>query len=306
MIFEASFIKKAAIRIGFDICGIAENRNLDTEHAFFGSWLAEGMDGELEYMRRNIGKRFSPAELVAGAKSIVVCGVNYKNAVSAGYPGGCGTPKVSSYALSEDYHGIVKDMLRRLAAELEREYGKFGFRVFCDSAPVLEKRWAVEAGLGWQGRNSLVVTPRSGSFIFLGELVADAACDAYDKPYEGKGCADCRLCIGACPNGAVTAGRHIDARRCISRATVEKSSGVGRQVPLHGWIYGCDECQSVCPYNVSAPCHANEAFAPLFDPRELTDEYWLSLSEGEFREKFGNTAICRTGLSKIKENVRER
>lgn len=307
MIFKSAFIKEAAKRAGFDICGIAASRNLDAERAFFEGWLHDGKEGGLDYMRRNADKRFDPGLLVENAKSVIVCGVSYRNIISGGYPEGCPEPKVSSYALCADYHETIKGMLRRLAAELEAEYGVFGHRAFCDSAPVLEKRWAFEAGLGWQGRNSLMINPESGSFFFLGELVADTETDFYDKPYEGNGCGNCRRCVERCPNGAIGEGRSVDTRRCISCATIEKRGETSEeghaQVSLHGWIYGCDECQSCCPFNAAAPEYRNPDFAPLFDPRTLTREFWLSISEREFDERFGATPMKRAGIARLRRNL---
>lgn len=305
--FRSAFIKEAALRAGFDICGIAANRNLNAERVFLEGWLAEGKSGGLDYMHRNLDKRLSPGMLVPDARSVIVCGVSYKNAVSGGYPEGWNDPKIASYALSDDYHETIKGMLRRLAAALEAEYGSFGHRVFCDSAPVLEKRWAVEAGLGWQGRNSIIVNPRIGSFFFLGELITDAEADVYDSPYDGPGCGGCDRCVRQCPNAAITENHGIDARRCISRATIERSAEdmgeCGEKTPVHGWIYGCDECQSVCPYNAAAPEYSNPAFTPLFDPRELTREYWQSLSEEGFRERFDRTPMLRAGLARLRRNM---
>lgn len=309
--FRSAFVKQAAARAGFDVCGMAPSGKLDAERIFFERWLAAGMSGGLGYLHRNVEKRFAPGLLVENARSVIVCGVSYRNEVSAGYPEGWANPKVTSYALSCDYHETIKKMLRELAAGLAAEFGEFRFRVFCDSAPVLEKRWAVEAGLGWQGRNSIIVNPELGSYFFLGELITDMEADVYDEPYCGPGCGECRRCVQRCPNGAITQNRGIDVRKCVSRATIESYSdedalGNAGETPLHGWIYGCDECQSVCPYNASAPQYRNESFSPIFDPRGLSREFWLSLSEAEFGEKFGNTSIFRTGLAQLRRNLEQK
>jgi epoxyqueuosine reductase len=270
-------------------------------------------------------------------------------------------------------------MLATVADKLKRESGDFGFRVFSDSAPLLEKRLAVEAGLGWIGRNSLLVNPAAGSFLLLGEIVTDAEVDLYDEPcrhgYDpgsvpdtdsgtdpgadpgsgsesgfAYGCGNCRRCVERCPNRAITA-HGLDTGRCISRLTVEKLSssavapvagmppegtipaatsltgtpsaeggfarvgpsgstfpakspydGAGRP-SLNGWLFGCDECQSVCPYNAATPLYSNPAFTPVFDPCGITAGDWLSMDEDEFLERFGDTALCRTGLKRLKENI---
>ena len=183
-----------------------------------GGWSG-GFDGGLGYLRRNVEKRFSPAELMPGARSVVVCGVSYKNDTSLGY-GDTAVPKVASYARSGDYHVAVKEMLYETAARLGLKEDGTGFRAFTDTAPLLEKRLACEAGLGFIGRNTLLVSPRYGSFLLLGELVVDVPVDIYDRPYEGIGCGACRRCVEHCPAGALT-GEGLDARRCISRLTVE-------------------------------------------------------------------------------------
>ncbi len=382
---NARRVKQLASEAGFDICGIALARELSDSRRFFGEWLLNGYDAGLGYMSRNIDKRFSPALLVPGTVSVVVCGVIYKNDTSlGGYENG--TPKVASYARSTDYHRTVKDMLFSLAGMMSSEFGKMGFRAFTDSAPVLEKRWAYEAGLGFIGRNRLLVSPEFGSFLLLGELLVDVEADEYDEPYSGAGCGACRRCVEACPNGALTE-HGLDARRCISRLTIEDVScmerptvpygdgaydgcvaenvtGVGGSCDengktirsemsvadsvsvggdavgasmscphcgeselggdsdkpvasycadcshsadmLHGWIFGCDECQSVCPYNRMSPFYRNPRFAPVFDPRDMTVGDWLSIDERAFAAGFAATPLQRSGLERIKTILERR
>ena len=191
---QAREIKQAAAAAGFDLCGICRVRNFSAEQTFFEGWLERGFDGGLGYLRRNVEKRFSPAELMPGARSVVVCGVSYKNDTSLGY-GDTAVPKVASYARSGDYHVAVKEMLYETAARLGLKEDGTGFRAFTDTAPLLEKRLACEAGLGFIGRNTLLVSPRYGSFLLLGELVVDVPVDIYDRPYEGIGCGACRRCV---------------------------------------------------------------------------------------------------------------
>jgi epoxyqueuosine reductase len=171
-----------------------------------------------------------------------------------------------------------------------------------DSAPILEKRYAVEAGLGWIGRQSLLVTPQFGSFILLGEVVMTEECSSYDTPYDGVGCGECRRCVEACPNGAVKE-RHIDTSRCISCATIERR-GEGESCDLHGWIFGCDECQSVCPYNRKASYFKNIHFKPLFSPEQMTTQEWLSLSAEEFFDRFKSTPLERAGFERIIKSLK--
>ncbi len=238
--------------------------------------------------------------LVEGAQTVVVCAVGYKNELSDGYPDGFGA-KIASYALSVDYHTLLKGMLRDLFGRLRTAQPDLGGRAFVDSAPLAEKQLSVEAGLGWIGRQSLLVTPQLGSFVLLGELVLDAACDVYDEPLAGAGCGDCRRCVEACPAGAVCDDRAIDARRCISCHTIERPAA--SEIVCDGWIFGCDACQSRCPYNRRAPLHRHPALDPLFDPLAYPPERWLAMDEAEFRSTFGRTPLLRSGLPRLQANA---
>lgn len=295
---EFETVKKVALSVGFGLCGVAKCRRFDGDEAFFREWLSCGYSSSLDYLQRNLDKRFDASRLVDGARTVVVCAVSYKNSVSDGYPSDCRT-KVASYACTTDYHSTIKGMLRRMSASLEEIYPSLSGRMFVDSAPILEKRYAVEAGLGWIGRQSLLVTPRFGSFVLLGELVLCDECDRYDEPLQTVGCGECRRCIDSCPNGAIVE-RHIDTSKCISCATIERANGL---TDLHGWIFGCDECQSCCPYNKIAPMHANAEFDPVFDPAAMTADDWLPMTDAEFAERFAATPMSRSGLSRLRENV---
>ena len=293
-------IKQIAREVGFDLCGVAKCSHFEGDRAFLEEWIERGYGSSLEYLKRNIDRRSDASSLVEGAKSVIVCGVAYKNRISEGYPEGHNA-KVASYACTTDYHLTIKQMLFELGKRLKEHCPDISARYFVDSAPIFEKRYAVEAGLGWIGRQSLVVTPQFGSFVLLGEIVTSEVCDHYDKPLETVGCGECRRCVEACPNCAVKE-RHIDTSRCISCATIERL-GEGEKAPLHGWIFGCDECQSVCPYNRKAPLASNPRFAPTFNPVAMTPEEWLSLTEEEFSAKFATTPLERSGLERLKGNL---
>ena len=296
-------IKKTAMHAGFDLCGIARCRHLGTNEYFFRQWLAEGYSGGLEYLGRNLDKRFDPSKLVEGARSIVVCAVSYKNAISDGYPDGS-RAKIASYACAADYHHTIKSMLRQIFSALKEQHPALSGRIFVDSAPLLEKQFSVEAGLGWIGRQSLLITPEYGSFVVLGELVLTEEVDRYDSPLQGVGCGECRRCVDSCPAVAVLPSRSIDASRCISCATVEaKHRTADVSENLHGWIFGCDECQSCCPCNRRAPQHRLPAFDMRFDPREITSDNWLQMSDEEFNKKFAATPLSRSGLDVLKRNL---
>ena len=298
---ERNIIINAAREVGFDLVGVVAAQPLDAERKGFNEWLLRGCHSTLEYLERNVDKRFDAGLLVEGARSVVVCAVSYLSPYSRGYAEGCST-KIASYALARDYHLTIKDMLRALAERLREHSKDMRFRAFTDSAPLAEKSHAVRAGLGWIGRNSLLVTPEYGSMLLLGELVIDDVVDEYDRPMEGVGCGACRRCIEACPNGAIMENRSVDTRRCISCRTIERE-GANEAITLDGWIFGCDACQTVCPYNRHAPLHANPLFDPLFDPTVLDARAWLDMSDEEFSAMAGATPMTRAGLARIKSNV---
>jgi epoxyqueuosine reductase len=291
-------IKSAATQAGFDLCGVTKCQKLSADREFLERWLADGHGQGLDYLSRNIDKRADISQLVEGAKTVIVCGVNYKNRYSDGYTPDC-RQKIASYALTTDYHTTIKQMLRQLCETLKQSCPTLSGRIFTDSAPVFEKRYAVEAGLGWIGRQSLLVTPQFGTFVLLGVAIVNEECDCYDSPLSSAGCGECRRCVDRCPNGAIIE-RHIDTRRCISRATIEPSpSG---DTPLHGWIFGCDECQSCCPYNRHTPTYSNPLFTPTFDPLEVD---WSAMIEEEFSMRFATTPLSRSSASRICKNKTE-
>lgn len=298
-----NLIINAAIEAGFDVVGVTPATSLDVEYSCFAKWLDQGNHSTLSYLERNVEKRFDASKLVEGAHSVVVCGVAYLSEFSRGYPEGWRS-KIASYALARDYHLTIKEMLADVAERLKAYAPTMRFRLFTDSAPLSEKSYAQRAGLGWIGRNSLLVTPKFGSMLLLGEIVMDEVVDEYDKPIEGVGCGECRRCVEACPNGAIGENRVVDTRRCIACRTIEPMAS-GERVELDGWIFGCDRCQSVCPYNQRAAIHSNHRFDPLFNPLEFDAERWLDMSDDEFEALASNTPITRAGLQRLKLAVRK-
>lgn len=296
-------IKRLAAQAGFDLCGVAPCRHLAANEARFRRWLGQGYQSSLAYLERHTEKRFDPARLVEGARTAVVCAVAYKNRTSDGYPATCRT-KIASYACTTDYHTTIRNMLRGMLQALEAAYPGLEGRAFVDTAPLAEKQLAVEAGLGWIGRQSLLVTPQFGSFVLLGELLLNDETDAYDTSFEGSRCGSCRACIEHCPTGAILDERMIDTGRCIACHTIEREPDTG--IDLDGWIFGCDACQSCCPYNRRAPQHRNPAFDTLFDPAELDAEAWRALDERQFTDCFGTTPLTRSGLERIRGNIRDK
>lgn len=294
-------IKQRAFEAGFDCCGVARCRHLADNETWFRRWIEQGYQSSLGYLERNTEKRFDPQRLVEGARTAVVCAVSYKNRFSEGYPAACRT-KIASYACATDYHDTIRAMLQQLFAALRAECPTLTGRAFVDTAPLAEKQLAVEAGLGWIGRQSLLVTPHHGTFVLLGELLLCEEADAYDEPCTANGCGSCRACLDLCPTGALVAPYTVDTNRCIACHTIERQPEAA--IDLHGWIFGCDACQNGCPYNRRAPQHRHPAFDPVVDPLALTPARWAAMSEAEFAGQFGRTPLTRSGLERIRRNCR--
>jgi epoxyqueuosine reductase len=247
-------INKYATEAGFTLCGVARARVLTEQSARFEGALAASGDEALGYLVRRPERRFDPSTLLPGAKTVVVCAVAYD-------PRAMETPRgrVSAHRRDGDYQPRVKAMLSDVLTRLRADFPALDGKVCCDTSAILEKAWAVEAGLGWIGRNSLLINPEHGSFLLLGELILDDECDLYDTPLTGVGCGGCRRCIEVCPTGALVINPlsdgsvgSVDTRRCISALTIEKArKGVDIE-PISGWILGCDECQNACPRNITA------------------------------------------------------
>ncbi len=291
-------IHAVAHDVGFSLCGVVKCRSLEVLRTRFEEWIAQGNGDGLDYLARNIDKRFDPALLVEGAQTVVICALNYRNPITNGYATDARC-KVASYACTTDYHSTIKQMLLTMLARLREVNPSLAGRAFVDSAPLAEKAWADEAGLGWIGRQSLLITREYGSTVLLGALVVCDEVDSYDEPYAGNGCGECRRCIEACPNRAVSDNHTIDSRRCISRLTIERETAMPNGCGLHGWAFGCEECQNVCPYNHSKPLATLPAIAPTFDPRSMSEVDWCSMSEEEFSFRFGRTPLSRSGLERI-------
>ncbi len=294
-------ITNIAKEVGFDLVGVVRAEALIEEYNRFKEWLLWGNNSTLEYLERNVEKRFDASLLVEGSRSVIVCAVSYLSEYGKTV-NEASTTKIASYALNRDYHLVIKRMLEAFAMRLKAYAPELRYRAFVDSAPLAEKSHARLAGLGWIGRQSLVVNPHFGSMMHLGELVVDVEFDGYDTPMEGVGCGSCRRCVEACPNGAILDNRTIDARRCISCRTIEREAE-GESVPLHGWIFGCDVCQTVCPFNQHAPLHRNPEFDPCVTPDMLTAERFATMTEEEFMSIAKDTPMLRAGFERIRKNA---
>ncbi|MFI3281708.1 MAG: tRNA epoxyqueuosine(34) reductase QueG [Rikenellaceae bacterium] len=291
------YIKESAIEAGFDLVGVTFPQHFEQNRLAHEEWIERGAADSLEYMQRYMDVRFNPANLMEGARSVVVCALNYKNVYSLNQ-GSSDHPKIASYALSVDYHKVIRKQLKALLRKLQQASPTLQGRCCVDTAPLLEKQLAVEAGLGWIGRQSLLITPQHGSFVLLGVLILSDEVDNYDSPLEAAGCGQCRLCIESCPCGAILANRTLDSRLCISALTVECDTCHGRQ--LSGWLFGCDQCQSCCPHNRHTPLATNPAITPIFQPP--SKEKWLSMSPEEFSQNLGTTPLKRGGLLRLQRN----
>ena len=298
---SGQYIKKLAENAGFDLCGITPCKHLAENESYFREWLAKGYGSSLEYLERNLDKRFDVRHLVEGAQTVVVCAVSYRTRwrrLSARVP-----HKNRLLRPQPRLPPVLKRMLARCSKPCAgntpgSRAARSSIRLRC-----WEKQLAVEAGLGWIGRQSLLLTPQYGSYVLLGELVLTLPSDQYDAPFAGARCGRCRNCLDSCPTGAIVAPKVIDTNRCISCRTIEKESDSALP-DLDGWIFGCDRCQSCCPHNQKAPMHRSPHFDPLFDPLTISDREWLAMSEEEFLLRFGNTPLARSGLRRIQQNVR--
>ncbi|MCK5563916.1 MAG: tRNA epoxyqueuosine(34) reductase QueG [Planctomycetes bacterium] len=294
-------IKQKAIELGFDLVGITAAAPVSKQHADrLKSWLGEGKSADMKYMRSNFDKRIDPAKLLSGAKSVICVALNYKPKPSPKKPAGK-FGAVANFAIYEDYHGFMKDRLFALAEFIKDVAGESDvkFKACVDSVPILERAFAQEAGLGFIGKNHMLINPSAGLQLLLGEIVTTLELQA-DKPCK-DGCSDCFKCIRACPTGALSADG-FDANKCISYLTIEHPSEI--TAGLGGKLFGCDECTLACPYDSGAPCKANESFKVVIEQQYLGLDEIKEMTQAAFDSRFRNTPIERIGLSRLKRNAR--
>lgn len=297
----SAIIKREAKRLGFDYCGISKAAFLEDEAKRFENWLHQGMQGNMSYMERNIDKRLDPRLLVEGAKSVVSLMMNY-------YPEEkqrTDVPQVSKYAYGKDYHFVIKDKLKELLAVLNEKIGEINGRAFVDSAPVLERAWAAKSGLGWIGKNSQLIRPQQGSFFFLAELIVDIELEP-DGPIKDY-CGTCTRCMDACPTQAIVAPNIVDGSKCISYFTIELKSNeaIPREMEnkFDNWVFGCDTCQDVCPWNRFSHPHKNEGLNPKKELLNMSEKDWTGITEIAFSKTFYDSPLQRTGYEGIKRNL---
>ena len=294
-------IKKKAYTLGFDLCGIARYRRLSEYEGPFTQWCRAGMNDSMNYLSGSIARRIDPALFFPGVRSIVVTGMSY---FTADIQTGMDVPIISRYALGTDYHHVITGKLESLLSFVRTIVPGVQGKTSCDSSPVLEKPWAVEAGLGWQGKNSLVINETKGSFFFIGILMLDIDLE-YDEPVREDRCGSCEECINRCPTGAINTNRTIDARKCIANLTIENRNPIDHGVaPLfERRVYGCDICQEVCPWNKNIPYHNHPELNASPEILSMTRQEWLSLDREKFLKLFGKTPVARVGFERFKKNV---
>jgi len=298
MILSSQIIKQQAHLCGFGICGIAKQKQLTLEKERFKKSISQNLHAQKSYLERDIDKRFHPELLLDNCKSVVVCGFNYNIGNIIRQPEE--RLKISKYAQIKDYHIFVKEKLEKLAKNLQEIYGVFKYKTTVDSSVISEKSWAVQAGIGYYGKNGVIQTPL-GSFVFFGTLLIAEEADSYDAPNQNS-CKNCSKCITACPTNAIVAPYQIDCKRCISHITLDKKETDFSDIAKYGWIVGCDECQIICPNNTHAPVNEDAVAlkAPFFDNK---NEILTNLSPDSFELFFKDTAIYKLKYEGLKRRV---
>ena len=296
---NTAFIKSTAQKLNFDFCGISKAEFISEEAAKLKEWLDKGFHGRMRYMENHIDKRVNPAALVEGAKSVISLLYNY-------YPGSevpvMNNFKISRYAYGEDYHFVIKKKLRKFLSVIQKKIPGTSGRIFVDSAPVLERYWAARSGLGWIGKNTMLINKNTGSFFFIAELVVDIEL-VYDNPI-GDYCGTCTRCVEACPTHALNPYQ-LNASKCISYLTIELKENIPDEFngKLQDWIFGCDICQEVCPWNKFSKSHNEPAFLPDEYLRTMNKKNWVEMTEERFQSIFRKSAFKRTKYKGLKRNI---
>lgn len=298
---RTSFIKATANKLGFSFCGISKAEYLHEEAPRLEEWLKRSYHGKMGYMENFFDKRLDPTLLVPGAKSVVSLLYNYYPETDLSDNSGL---KVAKYAYGEDYHFVVKDKLKLFMDEIHENVGQVGGRAFVDSAPVMERAWARKSGVGWIGKNSLLLNREAGSFFFLAELIIDIELE-YDGPVKDY-CGTCTACMDACPTDAIIEPYVVDGSKCISYFTIELKEEIPADYKgkFGNWIFGCDICQDVCPWNRFAKPHDEPRFTPSREVAKLSTSEWRELTEDVFQKMFRNSPLKRTKFEGLKRNIK--
>jgi len=296
-----AFIKKTAAALGFDYCGIAKAIQLDEDARRLEQWLRTGMQGTMQYMENYFDMRIDPQKLVPGARSVITLLKNY-------YPSqqqNADAPRISKYAFGKDYHEVIRKKLNELILVLKEQVGEIHGRGFVDSAPVLERTWAQRSGLGWVGKNGNLLNKQSGSFYFIATLITDLELE-YDDPFAKDYCGTCTRCIDACPTAAILPNKVVDGSKCISYFTIELKEMIPAEMKgkFDNWMFGCDICQDVWPWNRFSKPTAEAGFTPIPEILNFSTAQWEELSEESFRQVFKNSPLKRSKYQGIRRNLK--
>jgi epoxyqueuosine reductase len=298
---NTAFIKRLASELGFMYCGIAKAEALDEDARRLENWLKQGRHGSMQYMENHFDLRVDPRKLVPGAKSVITVLQNY-------FPGeqqSDDTPHISKYAFGKDYHEVIRSKLNRFLLRINQEIGEVHGRGFVDSAPVLERSWAVKSGAGWIGKNGNLITKSGGSFYFIATLIVDIEL-LYDDPFAKDFCGTCRKCIDACPTDAILENKVVDGSKCISYFTIELKDALipgEMKDKFNNWMFGCDVCQDVCPWNRFSDPTTEPAFNPIPEILNLSTKEWEQMTEENFRNIFKDSPLRRTKFKGIQRNL---
>jgi epoxyqueuosine reductase len=293
------FIQKSAFKLGFFKIGFARAEFLEKEASLLETWLMRGYHGDMLWMENHFDKRLDPRLLLNGCKTVIMFAHNY-------YPSEklkLNRFKISKYAYGEDYHNVLKDKLYKIASETTEKFGSFAYKIFIDSAPVMERAWAERSGIGWVGKHSLLLTKSTGSFYFLATMLVDLDLEP-DAPVPDH-CGNCTKCIDACPTEAILMPKLVDSNKCISYLTIEyrKELPDEYQSKMNGWIFGCDICQDVCPWNRFSTPHSEERFNPSEQLKQVTDDELYQMEKELYNQIFAKSAVKRTKFQGLRRNI---
>ena len=294
------YIKDTAKKMGFDGCGIAAPSVLQKDTEYLARWIEEQKHGNIKYLEKNIAQKADPKKILGNAQSVITLVQNY-------YPeqkqNENSTYKIAKYAYGKDYHEVLKTKAADLIQSFQKKFKNAEFKIFVDSNTILEKAWAGRCGLGWIGKNTLLINKKLGSFMFICVVLTDLVLD-YDEMYEDH-CGNCNACVNACPTGAIEKPYELNASKCISYLTIENSKDESSFKPGHtkGWIYGCDICQDACPWNKDIPFTKENSFIPNPELLKMNKKDWEALNEKSFEKLFKDSAVKRIGFKKLKSNI---
>lgn len=295
------FIKETALSLGFTHCGIAKAAPLDEDARRLEKWLHAGMHGSMQYLENHFDLRVDPTKLVPGAKSVITLTQNYYSPKKQP----ADSPKISTYAYGTDYHFVIKEKLNKLLTALRQKAGDIVGRGFVDSAPVLERTWAQKTGAGWIGKNGNLISKTDGSFFFIATIIVDLPL-IYDDPFAKDYCGSCTKCIDACPTSAILPNKTVDGSKCISYFTIELKDAIipsGMKGKFDNWMFGCDTCQDVCPWNRFSKQHQEPGFTPNPAIENFGSKEWSNLTKEGFKTVFKNSPLQRSKFEGITRNL---